>query len=48
MGNGETYDFDFVPTESGNLRLDITAANGNLLASMPIHVSAPATSSRGR
>ena len=48
MGNGETYDFDFVPTEPGNLRLDITAANGNLLASMPIHVSAPATSSRVR
>jgi FtsP/CotA-like multicopper oxidase with cupredoxin domain len=30
MGNGETYDFDFVPTERGTLRLDITAANGTL------------------
>jgi FtsP/CotA-like multicopper oxidase with cupredoxin domain len=38
MGNGETYDFDFVPTERGNLHLDITAANGTLLTSMPIHV----------
>lgn len=48
MGNGETYDFDFVPMEPGNLRLDITAANGNLLTSMPIQVTAPRTSSRVR
>jgi FtsP/CotA-like multicopper oxidase with cupredoxin domain len=48
MGNGETYDFDFVPTEAGNLRLDITSANLTLLTSLPIHVSAAATSSRVR
>lgn len=48
MGNGETYDFDFVPMDPGNLRLDITAANGNLLTSMPIQVTAPRTSSRVR
>lgn len=38
MGNGETYDFDFVPTERGDLHVDITANNGVLLTSMPIHV----------
>jgi FtsP/CotA-like multicopper oxidase with cupredoxin domain len=38
MGNGETYDFDFVPAERGDIRFDVTAANGVLLASMPIHV----------
>ena len=39
MGNGETYDFEFVPTTPGDLRLDVTAGNGTLLASMPIRVS---------
>ena len=38
MGNGETYDFDFVPANRGDLRLDITNAQGGLLASMPIRV----------
>ncbi len=38
MGNGETYDFDFVPSGPGDIRLDVTAANGTLLVSMPIHV----------
>jgi FtsP/CotA-like multicopper oxidase with cupredoxin domain len=38
MGNGETYDFEFVPSDSADLRLDVTAANGAPLASMPIHV----------
>ena len=38
MGNGETYDFEFVPTATGSIRLDVTAANGVLLASMPIEV----------
>jgi FtsP/CotA-like multicopper oxidase with cupredoxin domain len=38
MGNGETYDFEFVAGAVGDLRFDVTAANGTLLASMPIHV----------
>ena len=38
MGNGETYDFEFVPTERGDLRLDVTTGAGVLLASMPIRV----------
>jgi FtsP/CotA-like multicopper oxidase with cupredoxin domain len=38
MGNGETYDFDFVSAERGDIRLDVTNAGGVLLASMPLHV----------
>jgi len=38
MGNGETYDFEFSPSEAGDLHLDIRAAAGALLASMPIAV----------
>ena len=38
MGNGETYDFEFIPPAAGSLRLDVTAGNGVLLASMPIEV----------
>jgi hypothetical protein len=38
MANGETYDFEFVPGTAGDLRFDVAAANGTLLASMPIHV----------
>jgi hypothetical protein len=38
MGNGETYDFEFVPANPGDLRLDIANAQGTLLASMPIRV----------
>ena len=38
MGNGETYDFEFVPSTAGDLKLDVTTGNGQLLASMPIHV----------
>jgi len=38
MGNGETYDFDFVPSGKGDIRLDVTSAAGALLVSMPIHV----------
>jgi hypothetical protein len=38
MGNGETYDFDFVPSTAGDIRLDVTSAAGLLLVSMPIHV----------
>ncbi len=38
MGNGETYDFDFVPSVAGDIRLDVTAGNGTQLVSMPIRV----------
>jgi Multicopper oxidase len=38
MGNGETYDFDFVPSGTGDIRLDVTNAGGILLVSMPIRV----------
>jgi len=38
MGNGETYDFEFSPSEAGDIRLDITNAGGVLLTTMPVHV----------
>ena len=38
MGNGETYDFDFVPSAVGDLHFDVTSAAGVLLVSMPIRV----------
>jgi FtsP/CotA-like multicopper oxidase with cupredoxin domain len=38
MGNGETYDFDFVPSTPGDIKLDVRAANGVLLVSMLIQV----------
>jgi manganese oxidase len=38
MGNGETYDFEFVPTAAGDLKLDVTAGNMALLATMAIRV----------
>ena len=38
MGNGETYDYEFIPTEAGNIRLTVWALNGVLLVTMPISV----------
>jgi FtsP/CotA-like multicopper oxidase with cupredoxin domain len=38
LGNGETYDFEFVPAAAGELLLEVTAANGLVLATMPIRV----------
>jgi manganese oxidase len=38
MGNGETYDFDFVPSGTSDIRLDVTNAGGVLLVSMPIRI----------
>ena len=38
MGNGETYDFELIPAVAGNLRLTVSAANGNVLVSMPLRV----------
>jgi FtsP/CotA-like multicopper oxidase with cupredoxin domain len=36
MGNGETYDFEFVPNTPDDLRIEIVTAVGGFLASMPI------------
>jgi len=38
MGNGETYDFDFVPDAAGDLRFEVTSNLGVLLVTMPIRV----------
>jgi FtsP/CotA-like multicopper oxidase with cupredoxin domain len=38
MGNGETYDFEFVPTTAGDIRIEVTSGVGDLLVSMPVHV----------
>jgi FtsP/CotA-like multicopper oxidase with cupredoxin domain len=38
MGNGETYDFEFTPDTPGDIRLDVNAAVGDLLVTMPIHI----------
>ncbi len=38
MGNGEAYEFEFVPAATGDLRIDVTNAAGVLLVSMPIRV----------
>ena len=39
MGNGETYDFDVVPTAVGDLRVEVTSATGVLQASLAIRVT---------
>ena len=38
MGNGETYDFEFIPAEAGEFRFRITSAALLELVSMPIRV----------
>ena len=38
MGNGETYDFEFVPTRAEELKLEVVTGVGGFLASMPIRV----------
>lgn len=38
LGNGETYDFEFVPTTTGDFRLEVTSAAGALLVMLPLHV----------
>ena len=38
LGNGETYDFEFIPQEPGQLRFTVIAAVGTPLASIPITV----------
>lgn len=38
LGNGETYDFELVPTTPGDLRLTVTSAVGAPLAAVPVRV----------
>ena len=38
MGNGETYDFEFTPATAGDLRIEVTAGVGTLLAAMRVTV----------
>jgi FtsP/CotA-like multicopper oxidase with cupredoxin domain len=38
LGNGETYDYEFIPTAPGDLRLTISSGAGALLQSMPIRI----------
>jgi FtsP/CotA-like multicopper oxidase with cupredoxin domain len=38
MGNGETYDFEYTPSDAGDLRLTVSAAAGALLATLPVAV----------
>jgi FtsP/CotA-like multicopper oxidase with cupredoxin domain len=38
MGNGETYDFDFVPSNPGDFQFEVSARTGIVLVSMPIRV----------
>ena len=36
---GETMDYEFLPTRGGNWRIEVSAANGNVLATMPLEVN---------
>ena len=38
MGNGETYDFEFVPTAPGDLKFEVRSAGQQLLVTLPIQV----------
>ena len=38
MGNGETYDFELIPTAAGPLRFTVTSQAGAVLVTLPIHV----------
>jgi hypothetical protein len=38
LGNGETYDFEFVPSGPGDVRFTMSSGVGVLLVTMPIHV----------
>jgi hypothetical protein len=38
MGNGETYDFEFVAPAAGDLKISVSSGAGILLASMPIEL----------
>jgi len=38
MGNGETYDFELTPAAAGDLRVTVSSAAGQVLATVPVHV----------
>jgi hypothetical protein len=38
LGNGEIYDFEFVPAAAGDIRIDVRTAVGVLLVTVPIRV----------
>ena len=38
MGNGETYDFEVSPDKAGDIHIDITNAQGELLTTLPVRV----------
>jgi manganese oxidase len=38
IGNGEAYDFEFIPSAPGDLHFTVTASNGTPLVTMPIRV----------
>ena len=38
MGNGETYDFEVSPDKAGDVHIDITNAQGELLTTLPVRV----------
>ena len=40
MGNGETFDFEVVPSAPGELRFWITTSIGTRVAQLPINVKA--------
>ena len=39
VGNGETYEFEFMPTTPGTLRFTVTSAANDPLATLSIRVS---------
>ena len=38
MGNGEAFDYEFTPRQTGNINFTVTTGNGVLLVTMPIRV----------
>jgi hypothetical protein len=38
MGNGETYDFEFVPAAAGDLTITVSSAAGIRLVTLPVRI----------
>ncbi|MGH7460931.1 MAG: hypothetical protein ACREMA_07875, partial [Longimicrobiales bacterium] len=38
LSNGETYDFEFIPTGPGDLRINVLSFTNQLLVTMPVQV----------
>jgi FtsP/CotA-like multicopper oxidase with cupredoxin domain len=38
LGNGETYDFEVTPSEPGDWRITVSAANGSLLSTVTVRI----------